>query len=77
MRRILDFSPDSYREQIADLGLDMNESILTGEVLADADEIFLTNVTTGIRWVKQCGKKAYQNNITSKVFAEINQTIYS
>ncbi len=68
-RRILDLGPDMYREQIADFKL--HESVLTENILLDADEVFLTNVITGIRWVKQCGNKVYQNNITSKVFAAI------
>ena len=76
-RKILDVSPGSYREQVAGSGLEMNESLLTEGVLEEAEEIFLTNVTTGIRWVKQCGKKVYQNTLTSKVFAELKRTIYS
>lgn len=71
-RRIVD-----CRLQIAKLGMDVDESLLTEDILMEADEVFLTNVTTGIRWVKQCGNKVYQNSITSRVFAEINRTIYS
>ena len=70
-RKILDCGRGSYREQIADLGLNVSESELTENILLDADEVFLTNVITGIRPVKQCGNKVYQNNIISKVFAEI------
>lgn len=65
------------RKKILDLKLNVNETILTENDLLNADEVFLTNVITGIRWVKQCGNKDYHNNITSKVFAEMNRTIYS
>ena len=71
-RRILD-----CKLQIAKLGIDVNESVLTEDILVEADEVFLTNVVTGIRWVKECGNKVYQDGFTSKVFAEINRTIYS
>ena len=71
-RRILD-----CKLQIAELGVGVDEFVLTEAILTEADEIFLTNVTTGIRWVKQCGNRLYENNITRKVFAAINRTIYS
>ena len=68
-RRILD-----CRSQIADLGLTIHESFLTNDILLEADEVFLTNVITGIRWVKQCGDKIYDNRIANKIFAKLIQT---
>lgn len=62
------------RNRILDLDIDISESILTEDILLNADEIFLTNVITGIRWVKQCRDRIYSNTITCKVFAELNQT---
>ena len=53
---------------------DITESLLTEDILKDADEVFLTNVITGIRWVKQFRKKTYTNNIASRLFAELIQT---
>jgi len=69
---ILDLSPDSYRDQISDFSV--NEAVLTKNILLNADEIFLTNVITGIRWVKQCGDKIYDNKIANKFFAKLIQT---
>jgi len=66
-RRILD-----CRLQIADFFV--NERILTKDILLDADEVFLTNVITGIRWVKECGDKIYDNKIANKIFATLIQT---
>ena len=63
------------RGQILNSGLDIHESILSEDILFNADEVFLTNVITGIRWVKQCGNKVYSNTISHKIFAELNRTI--
>ncbi len=63
------------RNRILNLNLDVSQSMLTEESLLNADEIFLTNVITGIRWVKQCRDKIYSNKITAQVFAELNRTI--
>ena len=67
-RRIIDFSRDSQLGQI-------NEMALTETILLEADEVFLTNVTSTLRWVKQIRDKAYSNKLASKLFAELVRTI--
>jgi branched-chain amino acid aminotransferase len=57
--------------------LNVRESELTEDTLLNADEVFLTNVITGIRWVKQCRNKVYHNTITNKIFTSLLQTISS
>jgi len=49
----------------------ISESILTEDILLHADEVFLTNAITGIRWVKECRGKVYKNTISSKIFAKL------
>ncbi len=53
----------------------MQEAILSQEILLQADEIFLTNAITGIRWVKECRGKVYKNTISSKIFTTVDQAI--
>jgi len=53
----------------------MSESILTEDILLQADEVFLTNAITDIRWVKKCQRKGYKNTISSKIFTILDQTI--
>jgi len=60
--------------QVADLGLKLDETILTKDVLIAADEVFLTNAIHGIRWVRQCGEKEFSNVITQKIFSVLQQT---
>ena len=48
----------------------VQEAILTQEILLQADEVFLTNAITGIRWVKECRGKVYKNTISSKIFTD-------
>ena len=52
-------------------GFTVKESILSESELLEADEVFLTNVISGIRWVKQCRGKRYINRISSKIFSDL------
>jgi len=70
------------RRKILDLGSGIwgfiiNDAVLTKDILLDADEVFLTNVTTGIRWVQRCGNKVYSNTITAELFAKLDRVINS
>jgi branched-chain amino acid aminotransferase len=56
---------------IRNSGFLLLESVLTEDILFQADEVFLTNAITGIRWVKECRRKTYSNTISSKIFAEL------
>jgi len=49
----------------------VQESVLTEDILLHADEVFLTNAITSIRWVKECRGKIYKNTISSKIFTEL------
>jgi len=49
----------------------VEESVLTEDILLHADEVFLTNAITGIRWVKECRGKIYSNTISSKISTEM------
>ncbi|HEU5165782.1 MAG TPA: aminotransferase class IV [Chitinophagaceae bacterium] len=64
------------RKRILDLGLNIQEKNLTERDLINGDEVFLTNVITGVRWVKQFRDKVYDNRIAEKIFTQI-QTISS
>jgi branched-chain amino acid aminotransferase len=65
------------RRKILETRPGISESILTENILLGADELFLTNVITGIRWVGQLRGKKYSNKIASKLFTELIQTISS
>jgi len=49
----------------------VQETVLTQEILLNADEVFLTNAITGIRWIKECRGKVYKNTISSKIFTDL------
>ena len=53
-------------------GFRIQQSVLTEDILLKADEVFLTNAITGIRWVKECRGKIYKNTISSKLFIELD-----
>ena len=65
------------RKRILDLRPGVEEMNLTENDLINADEVFLTNAVTGIRWVKQFRNKSYENKIGRNFFAHLNQTISS
>ncbi|MEI8109491.1 MAG: aminotransferase class IV [Chitinophagia bacterium] len=46
------------------------EQPVTPEALYAADEIFLTNVISGIRWVKQLENHAYTGMLASKLYSD-------
>lgn len=48
------------------------EAQINPEVLKAADEVFITNATSGIRWVMGYGKKRYFNEVTKSLGALIN-----
>lgn len=78
-RRIFDFSPDNYRDQnsvpiATGIGFGVEENLLTEDILLEADEVFLTNATSAIRWVGQFRTKKYTNNIAGKLFAALTRT---
>ncbi|MES1224024.1 MAG: aminotransferase class IV, partial [Bacteroidota bacterium] len=52
------------------------ETELKEDDLLNADEVFLTNAITGIRWVKNYACKQYKSTITEKIYNEFIQTIF-
>jgi branched-chain amino acid aminotransferase len=49
----------------------LKESNLSLENIKEADEVFLTNSISGIRWVKQFGEIKYNNLLTKEIFKEV------
>ena len=47
----------------------VEETVLSQEILLQADEVFLTNAIAGIRWIKEFRNKIYKNTISGKIFA--------
>lgn len=52
-------------------GIRMMEQAGTVANLEDADELFLTNAISGIRWVAQCGNKTYGNALTAILYKRL------
>ena len=65
------------RKRILNLNQRITERNMAGDDLLNADEVFLTNATSVIRWVKQFRDKTYGNNITEKIFTQLIQTFSS
>ena len=49
-------------------GYNVQEQILYPQDLFDVDELFLTNATSGIRWVKQLREKQYQKKLSPALY---------
>lgn len=56
-------------------GYTIAEGIITLEDIKAADEVFLTNAISGIKWVKQLGDKEYRHTLVSKIYRDGVQTI--
>ena len=48
------------------------EAQINPEVLKEADEVFITNASSGIRWVMGYGRKRYFNEVTKSLSALLN-----
>ncbi len=47
--------------------IETEERIISISEINEADELFLTNISKGIRWVKSCGEKQYANAKTKQL----------
>ena len=49
-------------------GFNIQEKPLTPNNILQADEVFLTNAITPIKWVKQIEDKTYSNKMVQKIY---------
>jgi len=64
-------------EKMKDAGYSIQENPVSVSTLEEADEVFLTNAISGIRWVKQFRGKGYLNNLTVEIYNRFIKTILS
>ncbi len=56
------------------MGHPITETVITKNILLDADEVFLSNSIYNIRWVSSIEEKKYTNTITRKIFEALHKT---
>ncbi len=57
--------------RLLEAGYKTLESILDVEELDNAQEVFLTNASYGIRWIKQFRNTTYSNSLTQRIYKEL------
>ena len=62
-------------EKMKDAGYSIQENPVSVSTLEEADEVFLTNAISGIRWVKHFREKVYSNNLTVEIYNRFIKTI--
>ncbi|MBK8140166.1 MAG: aminotransferase class IV [Chitinophagaceae bacterium] len=62
-------------EKMKDAGYSIQENPVSVSTLEEADEVFLTNAISGIRWVKQFRENVYSNNLTVEIYNRFIKTI--
>lgn len=55
-------------------GFNINETVISEEMLMNADEVFLTNSIYNIRWVAAIGNKTYTLNKTLEIYNYLSRT---
>lgn len=58
------------------LGLDVKEQSLMPDELLTADELFFTNVISGIKWVVAYKKKRYYHHTAKKLVEKLNERMF-
>jgi branched-chain amino acid aminotransferase len=58
-------------ENLQQNGFAIKEKEIFVQDLNEADEVFLTNVIKGIRWVSHCGDTVYKNSLTNSIFNKL------
>lgn len=61
---------------LPEAGYSVEERSLTPGDLADADELFLTNAISGIRWVRQFGDSSYTCSEAAGIYRQFVKTIW-
>lgn len=59
---------NNLMSRLPELGYTLTEKELNTEELLEADEIFLTNAISGLKWVGEFRDKQYGNTISTKIF---------
>lgn len=55
--------------------LPLVEAQINPEILNEAEEVFITNATSGVRWVMGYGKKRYFNEVSKMLSAKLNELV--
>lgn len=55
--------------------LPLIEAQISPEILNEADEVFVTNASSGIRWVMGFGKKRYFNEVAKLLSGKLNELV--
>lgn len=55
--------------------LPLIEAQISPEILKEAEEVFVTNATTGIRWVMGYGRKRYFNEVAKLLSGKLNEMV--
>ena len=63
-------------EHCASVGLTTKETGLTEADLLQADELFLTNTSYGLRWVGRLGEKLFSNNLSARLYRDAIQPLF-
>ena len=56
-----------------ELNINVSEGMVTGSMLLQADELFLTNTIKGINWVVSYRQKRYYNRAIKEILEKLNQ----
>lgn len=64
-------------DKLGAVGYSLFEMAITEQMLAEADEVFLTNSSYGIRWVGEIGPVKYSSRHTMDIYRQVIEPLFS
>ncbi|MCU7548394.1 aminotransferase class IV [Chitinophagaceae bacterium LB-8] len=63
-------------EQLKDIGITVHQREISEQFLLEADEVFVTNAITGMRWISSYRNKQYRNEIVKDIYQKTVATLF-
>jgi len=57
------------------IGLELHKVEMTIDDVTNADEVFISNASSGIKWIEKFGESTYTSKLSSMILAKLNERV--